>query len=304
MDKNNHLAKLMGGGLERIGDWTPQQLADFIQSQSNDPTQMPHAFSGRQINITENLMLGGKQLEHAVIPRGFTVGDTKGKAVGAYPQHSGSRSLNGAYAAVDPLAGKVFSETYDHRHTTGDFPLNSGVMRYQSLYVPHRERLSHMYVNFSTFEAGGTFTYGGWAIYGPIAYDPAIPGVNLTSIPQIAITPTNAVANFRAGSPYFVQNGYLLLTGSPAWDIVLDPGIYLVGVLYVFSVAPVTAARMIGDTPTYPGIATAELAVPSFLEAATANRATLPATLDITTGWTFSSTRMWAALYNDNSKPI
>lgn len=307
MDKNDHLHGLLGGHSERIGDWTPQQLAAFIQSQSNDPTQVPHAFGVKSIQVAENIILGGKQLEHAVIPRAVTMGDAKGKAIGIYPQHSGTQTLNGAYAALDPTAKKVFAETYDIRNTSIDMALNDSQMRMTAIYVPHKERLTNMYMQYSVFEAGGTFTYGGYAIYGPLAYDPTIPGINKASIPQVAITETNLVSNFRVGGPHFVQSGYHAMTGNPAWDIVLEAGLYCICVLYVFSVAPGTLARLIGDTnpATYPGISDPSLGVPGFLEAGTLNRTTLPATLDLTLGgWAFSDTRMWAAFYNDNTKQI
>ncbi len=305
MDKNDHLHNLLGGHSERIGDWTPAQLAAFIQDQSNDPTQMPHAFTAKSINLTEHLVVGGKQFEHAVIPRAVTMGDAKGKTVGIYPQHSGSRALNGAYAAINPTANKVFAETYDQRLTTADVALVSGTMRAQAFYVPHKERLSGMYLNYSQFETGGTFTYGGYAIYGPIAYDASVPGLNSAQLPQIAITQTANINNFRAASPYFIQNGYLGITGATPWDLVIESGIYFMAALYSFSVAPTANARLISDAPVGAALATFELGIPGFMEAFTIAKATLPATLDITAGGNaFSNARIWAAFYNDNAKQI
>ena len=305
MDKNHHLHGLIGGNVERIGDWTPQQLQAFILAQSNDPTQMPHAFGIKSINIADHLVVGGKQFEHAVIPRGVTMGDRRGRANGAYPVFSGSAVLNRAYKAANPGPNvkNVFAESYDMRSTdAAEATFASGQIKMAALYVPIRERLTNMYVNYTTFEAGGTFTYGGWALYGPLAYVGG--AMNITAVPQVAITETNLVSNFRATGPHFVSNGMHAMTGNPAWDLILEPGIYFACGLYVFSVAPGTQAGVMSQLSNTPGVATSELAVPGFVETGFLNGQTvLPATLDVT-AFSQAVRRIWVALYDDGSKEI
>jgi hypothetical protein len=305
VDKNDHLRNLLGGHSEHIGDWTPQQLADFIQSQSNDPTQMPHAFTARQVNLTEGLIVGGKPFEHAVIPRGVTMGDAKGKAVPVFPALSGSAALNQAYRDLNPAPTKnVFAESFDMRVATGasTFGAASGTARATAIYVPTKNRLSNLRVNYTTFQAGGTFTYGGYAVYGPLSYDPATGVVLITAIPQVAITETNLVTNFRATGPHFVSGG-LHAMGTP-WNIVVERGIYFVVMLYVMSVASATDPEWLVMNVPQPGVADQTLAVPGFLENGTrAGLTTLPASLDMT-AYAYNSRRIWYDFYDDESTQI
>lgn len=305
MDKNNHLRNLLGGHSERIGDWTPQQLAAFIQSQSNDPTEMPHAFTAKQIDLTEGLIVGGKQFEHAVIPRGVTMGDPKGKAVPVFPVMSGAQTLNQAYRDLNPLTTKnVFAEAFDQHYATGTsaFGAASGTIRYTAIYVPHKNRLTNLRVNYATFQAGGTFTYGGYAVYGPLAYDPATGVILNTAVPQVAITETNTVTNFRATGSHFVSGG-LHAMGTP-WDVVIERGIYFVCMLLVMAVASATDPEWVILNPTQPGVSDQSLTVAGFLPSGTrTGQATLPGTLDLT-AYAYNSRRIWYDFYDDESKQI
>lgn len=300
MDKNHHLGHILGGHAERIGDWTPQQLRDYIQNAlTNDPTMMPGDFGAAGIDV-EHLTLQGRPLQHAVSPRALTMGDAKGLATPVYGMRSGSLALNQAYHAASPgFNQNIFAESFDGRDASASgMVMASGTARYGAVYVPVKSRLTGMHINYSVFEVGGTFTYGGYAIYGPLENNRA-GATNKTALPQRAITEVNLVSNFRATGPHFVANGLHAMTGGTPWSVVLDPGIYFAVVLYVFSVAPTTQAEILHLSPSAPGVATFDSLVAGFTAGGLrTGRTTLPATLDLTAY--SNASIMWCDFFDDD----
>lgn len=271
-----------------------------------EPPQQDNNNVTKGLSVTENLVVGGVQYQNPLIPGAVSGTDRKGVPLPMYPDfETSSSSLEQDRAARSQGNTDTYriAESFDMRSANSGVNLVSGQARATAIYVPYRQKVASIEVQMADYNVGGTYSYIGWRLYGPLTVDPSTGTTPIDALPQVTgnttFAPSASTRDELIGSAGDLGGGRFLQDADTTVD--LEPGVYYLVQLLVYSVAPGTSPSWIYHTPTSIGSIYSRTNASYVGHAYTLNSQTaLDTTLDLT-AYTATAVKQWVGLSTDAS---
>jgi hypothetical protein len=219
-----------------------------------EPPQTDNNNVSKSLNLTEGLVVGGVQYYNPMIP-GSVSGTSKNNVpLPMYPDFetsSSSMEQDRAARSQGNTDSYRLAETFDMRNANVALAYTSGQARASSIYIPYRQKLVNIETQMTDLNVGGTYSFIGWKLYGPLAVDPSTGTTPMNALPLV--TSTGAFAPLPAARDQLISaagdtgGGLFIQTADTTIDV--GPGVYYLVQLLVSSVAPTTAPTWLGHVP-------------------------------------------------------